>query len=258
MKGPVYGKVFNIQRFSLNDGPGIRTVVFLSGCPLCCRWCSNPESQNHNRERAERCDGESMSGKRYTPQGVLAEVEKDRCFYEESGGGMTLSGGEPLQQHAFCMEVLRQAGEAGFHRTLETTGHAPEDTFRQMLSQVDLLLFDLKHWQSERHIWGTGVGNELILKNLCAALQQGMPLVVRIPVIPGFNDSREDGANMASLLSRMGVQKVELLPFHQLGEKKYEQLEIPYAMKGVGQLHPEDLQGYEALFRAQGLCCRTD
>lgn len=255
MQQKLTGKIFNIQKFSINDGPGIRSVVFFCGCPLACKWCANPESQNGNIARAAQCGEKGMVGRKYTVEEVLFEVEKDRCFYEESGGGITLSGGEALQQHRFSMALLREAHARGLHCAVETTGYVQEDIFREFLPHVDLFLFDVKHFCSAKHMRGTGVDNAVILKNLHAAMEYGTPLIARIPVIPGFNFSPEDGAGLADLLRREGVQEAHLLPFHQFGEKKYEQLQLPYEMRGVKQLHPEDLQDYLKLFLDLGLNC---
>lgn len=249
------GKIFNIQKFSINDGPGIRSVVFFCGCPLACKWCANPESQNANVARAAKSNEAGLMGRKYTLDEVLFEVEKDRCFYEESGGGITLSGGEALQQPRFTRALLEEARAKGLHCALETTGYVPEAVFQEVLPLVDLFLFDVKHWNSEKHMAGTEVDNALILKNLHTAMEYGTPLIARIPVIPGFNFSNEDGRGLAMLLRREGVQEVHLLPFHQFGEKKYEQLQLPYEMKGVKQLHPEDMQDYLKLFLDEGLNC---
>lgn len=249
------GKIFNIQKFSINDGPGIRTVVFFCGCPLSCRWCANPESQNTNVGRAFRSGDAGLTGRKYTLEEVLSEVEKDRCFYEESDGGITLSGGEALQQPKFVKALLREARERGLHCAVETTGYVSEETFQEMLPLIDLFLFDVKHWNREKHKTGTGVDNDLILKNLHTAMEYGTPVIARIPVIPGFNFNPEDGKELAALLKKEGVQEVHLLPFHQFGEKKYEQLQLTYEMKGVKQLHPEDMQEYLKLFLDEGLNC---
>lgn len=249
------GRIFNIQKFSVNDGPGIRTTVFFWGCPLRCRWCSNPESQLRNRALAEATLDPVMSGREMSAEEVLAEVEKDRMFYEESGGGLTLSGGEPLKQSAFALEILRLAHDKGIHCAMETTGFAAEDTFASVAHNLDLLLMDVKHWDSEIHRQQTGVRNELILRNLIQAVSLGIPVIARIPVIPGFNASMRDAEKLAALLSDLGVREAHLLPFHQFGEKKYERLGLLYDLQGVPQLHPEDLSDYREQFLQAGLIC---
>ena len=184
---------------------------------------------------------------------MLEEVEKDREFYEESGGGITLSGGEVLQQHAFAVELLKEAQSRGLHCAAETTGYASHEVFREFVEYIDLLLFDMKHWDREKHFEKTGVYNDIILENMGYAVSQGIPLIARIPVIPKFNASLKDAAGMAENLCKLGIHEVHLLPFHQFGEKKYEQLETEYEMSGVPQLHPEQLQKYIQVFLDRGL-----
>ncbi|MEH2957248.1 glycyl-radical enzyme activating protein [Candidatus Merdisoma sp. JLR.KK006] len=247
------GLIFNIQKFSINDGPGIRSTVFFAGCPLSCRWCSNPESQNRNREAALASGDPKLAGKEWTVDQVIAEVEKDRCFYEESGGGITLSGGEVLQQHAFANALLKEAHKHSLHCAAETTGFASHEVFSEFIQNIDLLLFDMKHWDREMHHEKTGVYNDIILENMRYALEQKIPVIARIPVIPGFNANKKAATGMAALLKDMGITEVHLLPFHQFGEKKYEQLGIPYEMSGMNQLHPENLQAYLDIFLKDGL-----
>lgn len=247
------GLIFNIQKFSINDGPGIRSTVFFAGCPLSCRWCSNPESQNRNREAALASGDPKLAGKEWTVDQVIAEVEKDRCFYEESGGGITLSGGEVLEQHAFANALLKEAHKHSLHCAAETTGFASHEVFSEFIQNIDLLLFDMKHCDREMHHEKTGVYNDIILENMRYALEQKVPVIARIPVIPGFNANKKAATGMAALLKDMGITEVHLLPFHQFGEKKYEQLGIPYEMSGMNQLHPENLQAYLDIFLKDGL-----
>lgn len=247
------GLIFNIQKFSINDGPGIRSTVFFAGCPLSCRWCSNPESQNRFRKKALASGDKKLIGREWTVEEVLEEVEKDREFYEESGGGITLSGGEVLQQHVFAVRLLAEAQSRGLHCAAETTGYASHSVFQEFVKHIDLLLFDMKHWDREKHFEKTGVYNDIILENMGYAVSQGIPLIARIPVIPKFNASRKDAAGMADNLCKLGIREVHLLPFHQFGEKKYEQLETEYEMSGVPQLHPEQLQKYIQVFLDRGL-----
>lgn len=249
------GLIFNIQKFSINDGPGIRSTVFFCGCPLSCRWCSNPESQNRCRKAVLASGDPKLMGREWTVEEVLSEVEKDRCFYEESGGGITLSGGEVLQQHAFAIALLKEAGRRSLHCAAETTGYATEEVFAQFIRHIDLLLFDMKHWDSKIHQEKTGVPNEGILKNMRYAVEQKVPVIARIPVIPKFNANLPAARGMASLLKELGVREVHLLPFHQFGEKKYEQLKLSYEMKGIKQLHPETLARYLEVFLREGLSC---
>lgn len=247
------GLIFNIQKFSINDGPGIRSTVFFAGCPLSCRWCSNPESQNRFRDKAVASGDQKLIGREWTVEEVLAEVEKDRDFYEESGGGITLSGGEVLQQHKFAVKLLKEARMRGLHCAAETTGYAVPKVFAEFAENIDLLLFDMKHWDREKHFEKTGVYNDVILENMKRAAEQGIPVIARIPVIPKFNAGLKDAGGMAELLVKLGIREVHLLPFHQFGEKKYEQLQTEYEMAGVRQLHPENLEKYRQVFEAAGL-----
>jgi pyruvate formate lyase activating enzyme len=183
---------------------------------------------------------------------------QDRPFYEESGGGVTLSGGEALLQADFALALLDRLGEEKIHRAIETSALAPPALWQEVINHVEFLIIDVKHYDRERHIEGTGVSNEVCLANLKTALDRvktgtGLNILPRIPVIPGFNNSLEDAAEFARLLSGMGISKVELLPFHQFGEKKYADLGIPYFMHGAAQLHPEDLAEYRQIFIDRGI-----
>lgn len=249
------GKLFNIQKFSINDGPGIRTTVFFKGCPLQCRWCSNPESQNRNAAIADAMENPAYSGREYTVDEVMREVLKDKPFYEESGGGMTVSGGEILQQAEFAMALADAARAENIHVAAETTGYAAPERFAEFMKHIDLFLFDFKHIDREKHFAGTGVYNDVILQNLRALVSAGIPVVARIPVIPGFNTGIPTAKAMAQCLHGMGVREVDLLPFHQFGQNKYAQLGIRYDMEQTKQLHPEMLRAYRQAFLDEGLDC---
>jgi len=247
------GIVFNIQKFSIHDGPGIRTAVFLKGCPLRCLWCANPESQSPDIER-----GDCVTyGEVKTAEEVMAIVRQDLPFYEKSGGGMTLTGGEPLFQPDFCSALLRMAKEEGIHRAIETAGSVPFSTFERMTPFTDLFLFDLKHHDSKKHRKATGVPLKGITDNLGRLLASGAEVTVRIPVIPGFNNSPEDARGLSDLMVRLGAKRADLLPFHQFGEKKYGMLNKPYRMTGVKALHPEDLHEYQEIFLSRGIECNV-
>lgn len=291
--------IFNIQKFSIHDGPGIRTVVFFKGCPLQCLWCSNPESQNSNIqitwdkskcikclncvstckydsislnedcitintnsciscfECVKSCPKQSLTtqGKYYTISETLKEVLKDEMFYEESGGGVTLSGGEVLQQHAFAIELLKELKERNIHTACETTGYISTEIFKKFIENVDLLLFDMKHYDREKHFKGTKVYNDKIIANLTTSVFKNKDIIIRIPVIPNFNDSLEDAQGFCNLLKTIGAKKVNLLPFHQFGQKKYELLNKDYVLKNVGQLHEGDLILYRQIFIKNGFDC---
>ena len=249
------GVVFNIQRFSLHDGPGIRTVVFLKGCPLLCPWCANPESINPGVEEFLDPDtGEvTPAGRTRTIKELLETCEADRVFFEESGGGVTLSGGEAMMQHAFAIEMLRRLQEVGIHTAMESTGHVAAPVFERALEHLDYLLMDVKHHDRQEHKRWTGGYNDLPLRNLSRAVSRGIDICVRIPVIPGVNNTLQDARAFAALLRRLRVEQVQLLPFHQFGERKYALLGRPYRMAGIAALRQEDLLDYRDLMRAEGV-----
>ena len=187
---------------------------------------------------------------------VLAEALKDVAFYRQSGGGVTFSGGEPLLQQEFATALARSLHENGVSVAIETAAAVPAERFREFLREVDYVHIDLKHYDSARHRAGTGMGNEQILENICAVRDSGLPHLVRIPVIPGFNDALEDAEGFAKLLVSLGIKAVQLLPFHQMGEKKYSLLGREYAHAGQAQLHREDLEQYRQTMLRHGLDAR--
>ena len=249
--------IFNIQKFSIHDGPGIRTVIFFKGCPLRCYWCSNPESQSGVPERMwnQQKEQETTVGNYQTVDEIVDEVMKDEPFYIESNGGVTFSGGEVLFQAKFATQLAKILHHKGIHITCETTGFANQDVFNSFIANIDLLYFDVKHYNAEKHKAGIGVDNILILKNLQYALANHSNLIVRIPIIPDFNDSLKDATQFAQLFQLMGVKKIELLPFHQFGEKKYQSLKRDYQMANIPQLHTEDLLEHQAIFHEAGIKC---
>ncbi len=290
------GLVFNIQKFCIHDGPGIRTTVFLKGCPLKCRWCANPESQLEKSQlmldrrkcvRCHRCvaacpnggirpdsetgypvfdrelcqscgscvnaclgNGEkalTMEGQRMTAGEVLKEVLKDEVFYKSSGGGVTFSGGEPLKQMDFIKPIAKELRKRGIHTACETAGYVTEEEMKEAVSCMDLFLFDMKHYNGEKHLEGTEAEQENILNNLSLILDSGCKVISRIPVIPGFNNEEADAHGFGRLLKSMGIREVHLLPFHQFGEGKYEQLGITYQMAGIPSMKPEELTGMKEI-----------
>lgn len=249
------GRIFNIQKFSINDGPGIRTTVFFKGCPMRCRWCANPESQNRNAARADAMENPLYCGRDYTVEEVMAVVRQDVDFYIESGGGMTLSGGEVLEQADFAEALIDMAHAEGIHTAVETTGCVVPGRFEAFLPHPDLFLYDFKHYDRDIHREGTGVTNDVIVENLRSIVAAGKPVIARIPVIPHFNVGIKHARGLADALVDIGVHVVHLLPFHQFGEKKYEELGIEYAYRGVKQLHPESLEKYRQVFLEAGLDC---
>ena len=195
----------------------------------------------------------------YSVEEILATCLQDKPFYEESGGGVTLSGGEVLTQPKLAAALLRSLREKGIHTALETSGYAPADIFNEVSALADLVLFDIKHYDDSRHVEGTGVHNDLILANLKTAIKnkssKKIPVLLRLAVIPGYNDSEEDANGFASLFNSFGIESVQLLPFHQFGERKYRMLNLPYAMLGIPQLHEEDIEGFTRTLTAAGINC---
>jgi len=219
--------VFDIQGYSIHDGPGIRTTVFLKGCPLRCDWCQNPESQSTRPERLAEADGGVRTvGRRMTAGEVFDEVAKDAVFYRGSGGGVTLSGGEPLAQPEFAGAILRLCREAGFHTAVDTSGHAPWRLAAPVFELCDLVLFDLKQLDTGRHRAATGVGNRTLLQNLRRLRDLDVQLWIRVPVVPGWNDDDSSLAAVTELVrSELELATpVFLLPYHPYGEGKYEAL----------------------------------
>jgi glycyl-radical enzyme activating protein len=219
------GVVFDIQRAALHDGPGIRTVVFLKGCYLRCEWCHNPESWSPEPQVADEPDssGEYRTfGREMTVEDVMRIVFRDRIFYEVSGGGLTLSGGEPTLQFDFCRALLGAAREQNLHTCLDTSGHNSREAFAELLPLVDLFLFDYKLTVAEEHLRWTGAGNELILDNLDFLYRSGAQIVLRCPILPGLNDNREHFRAIAALNQKYpGLQGIEILPYHDTGVYKF-------------------------------------
>ncbi len=263
------GVIFDIKKYAIHDGPGIRTTVFFKGCPLRCVWCHNPESWSMEPEpmfRVNRCvrcgecvatcpahaiqmaDGlpqtnrdvctrcgsclascsgqaREIAGRRIDAEEVIAEVVKDTVFYDESGGGVTFSGGEPMAQPAFLRAVLAGCKAAGIHTAVDTCCHANQNHFRQILELTDLFLCDIKCLDPDKHEQFTGVGNATILDNLAFLAQNGREMIVRIPVVPGFNDSPEDITAIADFIKSLKtVQQIDLLPYNSGGVSKSQRL----------------------------------
>lgn len=290
-KNPV-GIIFNIQKFSTDDGPGIRTTVFFKGCPLRCRWCANPESQlpsmqilwdmdkcihcyncsdncpvkaiswqenkfNINTEKCVGCGkcviecpnrALRLEGQMMTVDEVIQICLQDYEFYEESNGGVTLSGGEVLNQPEFAIALIEGLHAKNIHITIETSGYADNDIFKNVINDVDLILFDLKHWDADKHFEGTGVSNKVPLANMKNAIKLGKNVLPRIPVIPNYNDKIEDAIGFVRKLKEVGANKVQLLPFHQYGQKKYNMLNIKYEYDNVPALHETDLEFFQKQF----------
>jgi len=294
--------VTDIQGFSIHDGPGIRTVVFLKGCSLGCRWCSNPECISGASEIGlfrnlctscgacdEVCPDGALSftvgsppaidrglctgcgacvavcsykalvqyGTRMTVDEVFDVVCRDAMFYEASGGGVTVSGGEPLLQPAFVSTLLRKCRDAGIHTCVETSGCAPEPAVRRVLPYADCWLFDLKLYDPARHSEHTGRTNETILTNAAIIAGSEVDVLFRMPIIPGMTDDPRNLEEIAGFVKRLGgtTNHIELMPYHRLAEGKYRSLDRPYPLSGVGPLTAEDLAGVQKVFAGHGLEC---
>ena len=265
----VEGTIFDIKKYAIHDGPGIRSTVFFKGCPLACRWCHNPEGitvASQRIYRQERCIGcgeciqicphgvmrqtaeglvsdsakcdlcqtcaafcpsEAVEfvGRKVTVGEVMREIEKDIAFYDESGGGITLSGGESLMQSEFLLQLLDACAELDLHRTVDTTGYANTDLLLEVSSKTDLFLYDLKLMDAARHRDFTGVSNELILNNLKLLAQNNARIQVRVPIIPGINNDAENIDRTAAFVSALpGVEQIAILPFHNSARGKYGRL----------------------------------
>lgn len=230
----VKGRIFDIQRFSTHDGPGVRTIVFLKGCALRCRWCCNPESQSYEIEQMNQKGKIKTIGRDVTVGEVLKEVLQDRPYYRRSGGGLTLSGGESLLQPDFATALLEAAHQNGINTAIETTGFAKWETVERFIPHIDTFLMDIKHINSDKHAEFTGRPNELILENARLIAQRAKKLIVRVPVIPGFNDTKEEIAQIARFTADLpNVNEIHLLPYHRMGKDKYDGLSRPYLMGDV-------------------------
>jgi pyruvate formate lyase activating enzyme len=299
----VTGVIFDIKKFAVHDGPGIRTTVFLKGCPLRCKWCHNPESQafgpqlaqfprncigcgkcievcpQHaitpgpegnviNRALCRNCgtcagvcyaEALVLHGREVTVGEVLAEVDKDRLFYENSGGGMTLSGGEPLAQPEFALALLREGKRVGLRNALDTSGDVPWELLAEAAQAADLILYDIKCTDAQQHLEGTGRPNDRILANLERVGHGETPVYIRVPIIPGFNDDPREVEAIGRLAERLpAVQEVELLRYHGLGEGKYVSLGLSCPTHGLKPPTDEQMETLKAAVGALGVACVVD
>lgn len=230
----VTGRIFDIQRFSTHDGSGIRTLVFLKGCPLRCRWCCNPESQSYEIQQMALGGNTKTVGRDVTVEEVLKEVLRDRMYYRRSGGGVTLSGGESLTQPDFAVALLTACQENGVHTAIETTGFASSEVIERYLPVLDCVLMDIKHVDSQKHQEFTTRPNDRILQNARLIAEKAKRLIIRVPVIPTFNDTEEEiGAIAAFAASLPNVNEIHLLPYHRMGADKYTGLGREYTMAHI-------------------------
>lgn len=286
------GKILNIQRYCVHDGPGIRTTIFLKGCPLSCLWCSNPTTQNINNELGfekskcfgcgtcmeicpelaisfdkipvidrekctlcgkctESCKGTALKilGESKTVEELVKAAESDMVFYRSTGGGVTLSGGEILMQAEFSRAVLAECQKRGLNTAIETSCFAPFEKLQTVAEYSDCIMADIKHLDSEIHKKITGVPNELILENIKKLTSLYPQTLIRIPLIPNLNTDNDHIIRLAKFVSELAMPKVELLPYHALGESKYATIGRKYSLTG-SKLQPEHLQRIVELFRA--------
>ena len=278
-----YAVITRIQRFSVHDGPGIRTIVFFKGCPLHCKWCQNPETQSTqpvvmlskdlcigcemcqyicpqktarpltqggflDRKLCVSCGAcqekcfsgaREIVGKTVRVQDILEEVFRDETFYKNSGGGITVSGGEPLIYSSFVLELFKACKERGIHTAVETCGYVPWSSFESIAPVTDLFLYDIKQMNSRLHKIYTGKENDLILKNVERLANSGSEIILRIPLIPEVNDNMEMYHQVACLAVKLNIKMVHLMPFHQMGISKWEAAGIPYEFKNVSPLSNE-------------------
>lgn len=253
------GRIFDIQRYSIHDGPGIRTIVFLKGCVLRCRWCCNPESQKYDIETMMVHGKPKTIGRDVTVKEVMETVEKDRQYYRRSDGGLTLSGGESLCQSDFARDLLKAAKESGINTAMESMGCASYETIEKILPYLDTYLMDIKHTNPVKHKEFTGRSNELMLENAKKIAESGQTsLVIRVPVIPGFNDRVDEIESIARFSDKLpGVKKIHLLPYHRLGQDKYEGLGREYLMGDVLPPTNEQMERLrQAVLRVSKLDCQ--
>jgi pyruvate formate lyase activating enzyme len=294
------GTIFDIKKYSLNDGPGIRTTIFFSGCPLSCLWCHNPESQSltpellyragrcllcedcikacpegaislgntstsiiTDRQKCTRCQtcvttcysgAREFSGRELTAQDVMADVIREIPFYDESHGGVTFSGGEPLMQPTFLSTLLKACREQEIHTVVDTSGFANWKVFEQILADVNLFLYDLKHMDSIRHREVTGVPNNVILENLRRLTAAGATCVVRIPLIPRINDDEQNLVESGKFLASLPhIQSVELMGYHDMAQAKYEALGREYALTETRPPQEAAMHNAAEVLRSYGL-----
>lgn len=254
MNNEPIGRIFNIQRFSIHDGPGIRTIVFFKGCPMRCAWCCNPESQRYEIETLVENGKEKTVGRDVSVSDIMPEILSDVAYYRRSGGGVTLSGGEVLCQADFARELLKECKNNGLHTAIESAASLPFSEIEKLLPYLDLYLMDIKHIDSKKHKDFTGKGNELILENAKKISESGVELIVRTPVIPSFNDTKEEILAISKFASSLkGVREHHLLPYHRLGSDKYAGLGRNYSLKEILPPSNEKMEYLKSIAESAGI-----
>ncbi|MBQ9747634.1 MAG: glycyl-radical enzyme activating protein [Clostridia bacterium] len=250
----VKGRIFDIQRFSVHDGPGIRTIVFLKGCVLRCKWCCNPESQEWDIQKMTMGGVTKTVGRDVTVREVFDTVRADMPYYKRSGGGVTLSGGESLCQPDFAVALLKACKEYGMDTAMESTGCADYAVISRYLPYLDHYLMDIKHMDSRKHEAFTTMPNDLILENAKRIARDAAHLIIRTPVIPTFNDTPEEiGAIAEFAASLEGVSEMHLLPYHQMGMDKYAGLGREYLLPDITPPSKEHMDMLREVVRSKGL-----
>lgn len=252
------GRIFDIQKYSIHDGPGIRTIVFLKGCALRCRWCCNPESQSFDIQPMMFEGKEKIMGRDVTVEELLPIIRQDVFYYNRSGGGVTLSGGESLLQPNFAPHLLHACKDMGINTAIETTGFAKWETIEKYLPYLDYVLMDIKHMDSTKHKEFTTQPNELILENARKIAESGaVNLTIRVPVIPTFNHTPEEIRAISEFAASLpGVERLHLLPYHRLGQGKYDGLGREYTMKHIEPMPNEYMQRLLEVAKHSGLKCQ--
>jgi pyruvate formate lyase activating enzyme len=262
------GLIFNVRRYSIHDGPGIRVTFFMKGCPLSCIWCHNPEGisslcetvsiTNKVGER-EFLNSEDV-GKHYTVEQILEILDKERIFLNQSGGGVTFSGGEPLLQIEFLREALRVCKLNGYHTAVDTSGFSSSENFKSIMLFTDLFLFDIKHLDESKHYEFTGVSNKQILNNYRLLIESGKDIIIRIPIIPGYNDDPDHLTKLKKYLTDAktgSLKKISLLPYHKTGSSKYKKFNIQNRMEGVEPPSKERMKELKEFFSDTGVKIKT-
>jgi len=255
------GIIFDIKHFAIHDGPGIRQTVFLKGCPLNCWWCHNPESRSGEiitfekteKIREKFIQKEEVAGQKINVADLINEIEKDRVFYEESGGGVTFSGGEPFFQFEFLMELLIACRKKNIHTCVDTSGFTEIEKIERALEFTDLFLYDLKHINDARHKQYTGVSNKKIINNLILLDQLDKKVQIRFPLIPGINDDESNIFQTINFISKLkNKYPVCILPYHKIGKHKYCRFGIEYKMKGIAEPPREQIEKVKTGFEGAG------
>lgn len=255
----VSGRIFDIQRYSIHDGAGVRTIVFLKGCALRCRWCCNPESQEYDIQTMMVNGKPKTIGRDVTVKEVMDVVKRDMPYYGRSGGGLTLSGGESLLQPEFAAALLKASKEMGINTAMESMGYAKFEVIMKLLPYLDTYLMDIKHMDPVKHREFTGKENTLMVENAKKIAESRMcELVIRVPVIPGFNDSEKEILEIAAYADSLpGVGRIHLLPYHKYGQGKYEGLGRPYPMGDAPMIPEEKINSWrDAVEKHTALACQ--